>query len=84
MGIRVAGTYDDINDTINTLMTSSGFAAGEYDWTPNPLDVSLLETGDALTITVTADYEGSSIELIGIPLIPVPATLHRTFTMAKE
>ncbi len=40
-------------------------------------------TGTTLTVSVSVDYEGN-VELLRFPLLPVPATLNASVSMAKE
>ena len=67
---------------VRSLMLAAGITG--YSVAFDPSDVSLMEAGDTLTITVSVPYQGADIELLGIPLIPVPATLESSVSMAKE
>ena len=69
-------------DEVRSLMLAAGITG--YSVAFDPSDVSLMSPGDTLTITVSVPYQGADIELLGIPLIPVPATLESSVSMAKE
>lgn len=82
LGILETATTAGVTTACDQLMTDAGLDGSGYTVVCAPADVSAMAPGDTLTITVTVPY--SNIELTGIPLIPVPANLVRTTSMAKE
>jgi Flp pilus assembly protein TadG len=67
---------------VATLMTKVGLA-GKYELTFTPSDnLTAYATGAQLTVTVKAAY--SAIALTHVALVPTPASLSATVTMAKE
>lgn len=83
-GARVAARADsldaDVLAIISTLMTNAGISG----YTVDPLDVEGSVTGTIMTVTITVPYEGTSIELIAMPFMPVPAQLKSVVSMSKE
>ena len=76
-------TNDTVKEEIRPLMEAAGITGHEVAFDPS--DVSSLEPGQTLTITVRIPYQGEDgNKLLGIPLIPVPAGLESAVRMAKE
>ena len=75
-------TNVEVEGEVASLMSAAGIT--DYSVAFDPGDVSSLEPGQTLTITVSVPYQGADIELLGIPLIPVPAGLESSVSMAKE
>ncbi len=94
-GARVAARADSDNGDIDTeiaaLMASvwpSGAGAPPADWyvvTPNPAVIDAnLATGTIVTITITVTYAGTKLDIISMPLVPVPGSIAGTASMARE
>ena len=88
-GARIGALFnsDTTNSTVEGEVESLMLAAGitGHAVAFDPSDLSSLEPGQTLTITVSIPYQGEGgNELLGIPLIPVPATLESSVSMAKE
>ncbi len=81
VGCRVGATGADIISAVRHSMSLSGMDDSGYDLDRELSVVAGLEVGPMLTITVRVDY--SAIGL-GIRLIPTPATLEASVTMARE
>ncbi len=86
-GVRVAIRADaesaDVNAAIDALMASAGITG--YSVTISPTsDIPVIDTGVTLTVTISVPFEGTDLDLIPLPLIPVPATLESSVSMAKE
>ncbi len=85
-GARVAilptGTNALATAAIANQMQLDGLGASGYTVAFTPGDVSTPASGSTITVTVTVPYP--NIELVGIPLVPVPPTLTATVSMAKE
>lgn len=82
VGARTDGTNADAQDTVASLMGAAGMGASGYSLTISPGPVETLSTGDPLTVEVSVPY--ANVRLLGLPLIPVPANLTASTTMAKE
>jgi len=84
-GARIAvtepATQAQAQTAIDQMMTSSGLQASGYGVTFSATP-ELMPPGQVLTVTVTVPY--ANIELIGFPLVPVPAQLVGSTSMAKE
>jgi len=64
------------------MMTAWGMGASGYTVTTSSADITLLESGEMVTVTVQVPYD--NVELLGMSLFPVPAILRGSATMAKE
>ena len=62
------------------LMTSAEITG--YQVTFNQGDVSLVDVGDAVNVSVSVPFE--NVAIINIPLLPKPASIYASVTMAKE
>ena len=74
-------TTAEIQAGVATWMTMAGMGGSGYVVTISPADVSLMNLGETLTVSVSVPY--ANIDL-GIPFVPVPATLEASVSMAKE
>ena len=81
-GAVSGGTTAAVNSTISTIMTNNGLASSGYSVTLNPTDPSTLAVGASFTVTISVPY--ANVSLTSCALIPTPATLTRSCTMAKE
>ena len=83
-GARVAATPDvtagEAQAAVDAVMTDGGMSGSGYSTSINPGVNG--EPGSSLTVTVSVPY--ANVDLMGIPLIPVPANLSASTTMAKE
>jgi Flp pilus assembly protein TadG len=81
-GARIAATADatnaDVEAAIMAWMNEIGIT--DYSWSASPTDVSAVETGETVTITVT----GNGIRLVNIPVIPAPSSYTASVSMSKE
>ena len=82
IGIAYGATAAEIQAGVDAVMAASGMGSSGYTTEILPNDPLTLTTGQLLAVSVTVDY--SNIELIGVPLIPAPATLTGTTSMARE
>ena len=82
VAVRADATAADVTSAVDTLMLAAGFQNGDYSTTLAPADIGNVETGQPITITVNVDY--ASAFGPAIPLIPTPANLGASVTMAKE
>ena len=80
-GIVQGAVNADVTAAVTQVMTDAGLA-GLYTVDLAPNDVSTIDAGDPLTVTVTCTY--ADIELIGMPLIPTPTVVEGRTSMAKE
>ena len=81
IGVTEPATQAQVQAAISQMMTNAGLQASGYTVTFSADPASLLP-GQLLTTTVTIPY--SNIELIGFPLIPIPANLNGSTSMVKE
>lgn len=82
VAVRADATNQDVVDTVDTLMSAASIPNGAYSTTMAPADIASAATGQAVTITISVDYETAFGA--GIPVIPTPPTLSASVTMAKE
>ena len=95
-GARVACRADSDNGIVETeiaALMAHVWPSGEgadpppenwYSVTFEPSDVNGLPTGTIMTITITVSYAGTPLDIISMPLVPVPGTIAGTASMAKE
>lgn len=86
-GARIAATPDSTNAEVQAgvseIMSDAGLASVDYQLTISPGDVSGVERGDVITVTVSVpDYD--SISLTGSPFLPVPGQIQGRMSIAKE
>jgi Flp pilus assembly protein TadG len=81
-GALSGGTTSAVNTTISSMMTAAGLSSSGYTVTLNPTDPSALASGAQFMVTISVPYP--NISLTKCPLVPTPATLTRSCTMAKE
>ncbi len=90
VAVRADSTNGEVQAEIAALMASvwpEGAGPPPANWysvTFEPLDVDGLPTGTIATITIAADYAGTPLDIISMPLVPVPARIGGTASMAKE
>ncbi len=81
IGVPAGATTAEVQAGIATWMTMAGLGDSGYVVTISPADVSSMNMGETLTVSVSMPY--ASID-IGIPFVPVPTTLEASVSMAKE
>ncbi|MBI4602466.1 MAG: pilus assembly protein [Planctomycetes bacterium] len=85
-GARVAARADavnaDVRAAVQNALAGTGLVAADYTLTTSPADVSSLDGGEVLTVTISVPYE--NVQLTGVPFIPVPERLRAATAMAKE
>lgn len=83
-GARVAARADsmsaDVTREVQAVLNSQGITV--YTLAISPGDVSALDPGDPITVTVTVPY--ANLSLTGFSLLPLPGNLRSSITMAKE
>lgn len=83
---RVAATPTATNaavtSQITTLMNAANMGSSGYTVTYNPADVSVVTKGNALTVTISIPY--ANVEVTGVTLFPLPATISSSSTVIKE
>ena len=82
VGALSGGTTAAVNSTVSSMMTTAGLGSSGYTVTLNPTDPSGLASGAQFMVTISVPYP--NISLTNCPLVPTPATLTRSCTMAKE
>lgn len=82
VGARADTTVEEVQAAVSSLMTAARLDSTGYTLGLSPGDPAVMDTGQMLTVTITVPY--SSIELVGLPLVPVPANLVGSVTMARE
>lgn len=73
-------TLGDVQTVVDTLAANYGIAG--FTTTINPADITVLGSGELITVTVEVSY--ANIELVGGALFPMPDPLRASVTMAKE
>ena len=85
-GARVAARADATNaevlSAVDAMMLAASIPNAAYSTTLNPADIENVETGQPVTITVNVIYAAAFGP--DIPVIPTPANLSGSVTMAKE
>ncbi len=85
-GARIAARADatnaDVTSAIDAMMLAASIPDTAYTTTLAPGDIGSVETGLPVTITVSVDYAAAFGA--AIPIIPTPANLSASVTMAKE
>lgn len=82
LAIIDTATNAQVTSECDSVLNACGFGSSGYTITLSPADITSLAPGETLTITVTVPY--ANIELIGIPMLPVPVNLSGSTSMAKE
>ncbi len=92
-GARVAARADSVNGDVDAgieaLMDKvwpAGAGDPPADWyvvTFDPVDVDA-GAGTIVTITVTVTYAGTPLDIMAMPLVPVPDVIAGTASMARE
>jgi Flp pilus assembly protein TadG len=72
----------DVTAAVDQVMNDAGFPAGVWTTTITPADVLTVAPGDPIEVNVSVDY--SDIDVLGTSLLPLPATIGGSTTMAKE
>jgi len=84
-GARIGATPDATNAevmaSVNSVMTAANMDTSGYAVNISPA-AGGLPSGNNLSVTVTVAY--ANIDLMGVPLIPVPANLSASTSMNKE
>ncbi len=94
-GARVAARADSndqlVKDEIKLLMdkiwpTGDGVEPPPAVWpvTIVPGITDGMPTGTIITVTITIDYAGTPLDIMSMPLVPVPDKIEGTASMAKE
>jgi len=73
-------TLADVQTAMDTLAVGYGIAG--ITTTVNPGDITVLTSGELITVTVEVAY--TNVELVGGALFPMPDPLRASVTMAKE
>ena len=82
VGAVEGATSFEVAAAVSQLMTEAGMDASGYVLTTSPADVAGAAPGSVITVSITVPY--ADIQLMGIPLIPVPTNLDGLTSMAKE
>ncbi len=78
-GARADAGVAEINATVDSAMSAAGMT-GVYGVTISP-DPAVLDVGEMVTVAVSVAYADVGF---GFPLVPTPATLQASVTMARE
>lgn len=85
-GARVGSLFGsgagDVEAAVLNALTMVNMGESGYTLTFVPADPSDMESGEALTVSISVPYP--NILAIGVPFIPVPGTLQAEVVMAKE
>ena len=80
-GVVIDTTNAEVEQAIDFLMARAGLGDSGYDVTFLPANVQGLSGREPFTITVEVLYENIGL---GLPLVPTPAHLRASVTMASE
>jgi Flp pilus assembly protein TadG len=80
VAIRPAATEDEVRDAIAQVMDGARLGSSGYTATISDLSV---DVGEPVEVHVDVNYE-NNIDLLGMPLMPSPDTIHGRSVMAKE
>ena len=80
IAIRPAATEDEVTAAVAAVMSGAGLGSSGYTVTIGDLTV---DVGEPVEVRVDVDYE-DNIDLIGLPMIPIPDQLHGRTVMSKE
>ena len=75
-------TNAEVDQIVQSMMTTWGMGASGYTVTTSSADITSLESGELVTVSIEVPYE--NIELLGMSLFPVPTNVRGSATMAKE
>jgi Flp pilus assembly protein TadG len=75
-------TNVEVQQIVQSMMTTWGMGASGYTATISSADITSLESGELVTVKIEVPYE--NIELLGMSLFPIPTNLRGSATMAKE
>ena len=75
-------TTQHVNDQIATMLADAGLGDSGYTVQITPADVTLAESGETVTVSVTVTY--ANIGLARMGWIPLPSEVGGAVTMAKE
>lgn len=86
LGVRNAVLPDSTNVEVQLLiqsrMTEWGISESDYTITISAADITILAPGDVLTVAIDIPYV--NVELLGMAIFPMPASLRASTSMAKE
>jgi Flp pilus assembly protein TadG len=80
IAIRPAATEAEVTAAVAAVMTGAGLGSSGYTVAIGDLTV---DVGEPVEVRVDVNYEGN-IDLIGLPMIPIPDQLHGRTVMSKE
>ena len=94
-GARVAARADSddqlVKDEIALLMDKIWPSGPDVDPPPAEWPVTIVPgitdgmlTGTIITVTITIDYADTPLDIMSMPLVPVPGSIRGTASMAKE
>ena len=83
LAARPDSTLADVATTVSALMSAADMGESGYAVTITPGAIEELEPGEMVTVTIVVPYD-DNLELIGLPLIPIPGNISASVTMAKE
>lgn len=80
VAIRPTATNAHVTASIDALMVSADITG--YQVTISPADVTLLNVGETIEVGITVPW--ANIAIMNISLLPKPANIQASTTMAKE
>ena len=81
VGARADATVAEITAAVDGAMAAGGLADSGFALTIIPVDPTTLIAGETLTVEISVPYANIGL---GVPLVPTPASLDATVTMARE
>ena len=77
-----SATNTTVQAAVGNLMTSAGLGGSGYSVTLSPTDVSSVQPGSQVSVTIVVP--GAGISPVSIPLIPMPGSISAAAAMTKE
>ena len=75
-------TGTDVGSIVDAMMSGWGIYSGSYTMSVSPGDITSVEPGQIITVTVEIPYD--TVKLTGMSIFPTPTTLRASASMAKE
>ncbi len=82
VAIRADATTGEVTTAIGDALSVAGLGGSGYQVTITPSDVAGAATGDVIAVQITLPYDG--VALMGTSLVPTPANIQASVSMAKE
>lgn len=82
VAVRADSTSSDVISAISDIMTASDLGGSGYQVTITPSEISSMSPGDVIIVQITLPY--ANVSLTGTPIVPTPANVQASVSMARE